>query len=52
MQDHQKESKRGYQEIEQKGHTRNDSGIKEPEENPKNTEDRPTQTDHTHRQAG
>ena len=32
MQDHQKESKRGHQEIQPRDHTRNDHGIKEREE--------------------
>ena len=49
MQDHQKESERGDQEILTRDHTRNDHDIKEPEEYPKNAEVR---TDHTPRQAG
>ena len=41
MQDHQKESKRGHQEIQPRDHTRNDHDIKEPEESTKNPEARP-----------
>ena len=52
MQDHQKESKRGHQEIQQRDHKRNDDDIKEPKNNPKNAEDRPRQTDHIFRQVG
>ena len=51
MQDHQKESKREYQEIQPRDHTRNDHGIKEPEEIPKYADARPKQTDDTSRQA-
>ena len=40
MQDHQKESKRGHQEIQPSDHTRHDHGIKEDEESLKNAEDR------------
>ena len=47
MQDHQKESKRGHQDIQPIYHTRNDHGIKQPEESPANEEARPRQTDHT-----
>ena len=32
MQDHQKESKKGHKEIQPKYLTRNDHGVKEPEE--------------------
>ena len=52
MQDHQKESKTGHQEIQPRYHTRNDHDIKEPEESPKNAEGRPRQTGHTPGQAG
>ena len=34
-------------EIQPRDHMRNDHGIKEPEESPKNAEDKPRQTDHT-----
>ena len=33
MPDHQKESKRGHQEIHPRDHSRNDRDIKEPKEN-------------------
>ena len=49
---HQKESKRGHQEIQPRNHTRHDHGIKEPDESPKNAEARPRQSDHTLRKAG
>ena len=52
MQDHQKESKNGHQEINPRYHTRNNHAIKESEESPNNAEVRPRQTDHTPRQAG
>ena len=52
MQDHQTESKRGHQEIQQRDHTRNDRDIKKFEESQKNAEGRPRQTIHTPRQAG
>ena len=52
MQDHKKESKRGHQEIQPRDHTRNDRGIKEPEESPKNAEARSRETDHTPGKAG
>ena len=52
MQNHQKESKRGHQGIQQRNHTRNDRDIKKPEESPKRAEARPRQTDPTLRQAG
>ena len=55
MQDHQTESKRVHQEIQRIDHTRNDHGINESEESPKNVEARPRQTrqsDHTPRLAG
>ena len=42
----------GHQEIQPRDHTRNDHGIKEPEESPKNAEARTRQTDHTPGQAG
>ena len=35
MQDHQKESERGHQEIQPRDHATNDHGTKEPEESPK-----------------
>ena len=38
MQDHQKESKRGHQEIQTRDHTRNDHDVKEPEESTKKAE--------------
>ena len=42
MQNHQLEIQaRGHQEIQPRDHTRNDHGIKEPEESPKNAEARP-----------
>ena len=47
MQDHQKQSKGGHEEIQPRDHMRNDLGTNEPEENPKNAEARPRQTDHT-----
>jgi len=47
MQDHQEESKRRQEEIQPRDHTRNDHGIKELEERPKNAEVRARQTDHT-----
>ena len=40
MQNHEKESKRGHQEIQPIDYTRNDHGIKEPEESPKKAEAR------------
>ena len=49
MQDHQEE---GHQEIQPRDHTRNNHGIKEPEESPKNAKARPRQTDHTHGNQG
>ena len=52
MQVHQKESKREHHEIQPRDHTRNDHGLKEPEESPKNAEVRPRQTGHTSGQAG
>ena len=52
MQHHQKDSKRGHQEIQPRDHSRNVLGIKEPEESPKKAEARPRQTDHTPNQAG
>ena len=52
MQDNQKESERGHDEIHPRNYTRSDHEIKDPEERPKNAEARPRQTDHTHRQAG
>ena len=51
MQNHSKESKRGNQEIQPRDHTRNDHGIKEPEESTKNAEAKPRQTYHTPGQA-
>ena len=50
MQDHQKESKREHLEIQPRDHTRNDHGIKEPEESQRNAETRQRQTDRTPRQ--
>ena len=47
-----KENKRGHQEIQPRDHTRNDHGIKEPEESLKEANARPRQTDHTLGQAG
>ena len=47
MQDHQKERKSGHQEIQPRDHLRNDHGIKESEESPKNAEARPKQTYYT-----
>ena len=41
MQDHQKESKRGDQEIQPRDHMRNDRDIKVSEESSKKTEGRP-----------
>ena len=38
MQDHQKESKGGHQEIQQRDHTRNGCDIKEPEEKVRRTQ--------------
>ena len=38
-------------EIQPRDHTRNDHGIKEPDESLKNAEVRPKQTDHTPGQA-
>ena len=52
MQDHQKESKRGQQDIQPRDHTRNDHDIKEPEESKKNAEARLRQIYHTLRHAG
>ena len=51
MQDHQKESKRGHHEVQPREHMRNDHGIKESEESPKNAEARPRQNEHTPGQA-
>ena len=52
MQGHQKESKRGYHEIQSRNHTRNGHGIKKCEKIKKNAETRPRQADYTPRQAG
>ena len=52
MQDHQKETKRGHQEIQPIDNKRNDHGTKDPEESPKNIETRTRQTDHHPGQAG
>ena len=52
MLDHQKESKRGLQEIQPRHRTRNYHDIKEPEECQMNAKARPRHTDHTPKQAG
>ena len=52
MQDYQKESMLGHQEIQLRNHTRKDRDIKQPEESPNNAEATPRQTDQTPRQAG
>ena len=41
MKDNKKETKIRHQEIQPRDHTRNNHGIKEPEESPKNAEARP-----------
>ena len=48
---HQNESKRGHQEIQPRAHTRNNHGIKEPDDSPKYAEARVRQTDHIPRQV-
>ena len=52
IQDHQKESKTGHQEIQPRDHTRNDHGIKQPDESPKNAKARPRQINHASRRTG